>query len=159
MRYPNFLQRVSLWTTLLLSMSSGFAAHAHGGHSKDPYHQHQQVKHTEVTLQYQRARDYAQEQKKSKAPLPEKFNPQQPVLKVILQREKKSLQTRVKIKVTDAQGKAVGPAAGISPGLVLTAAGPHYVTQLPLSKGNYFVMVQFMTPEGLQRAAFSLPIS
>ncbi len=150
----------SFWSAMLLTGLLVLPVSAHGGHSKDPYHQHQQVKQTEVTLQYQRAAAYAQEQKKAKVPLPANFHAQQPVLKVVLQREHKGIQTRIKIKVTDAQGKAVGSAAGITPTLVSpSGADPHYMLQLPLSKGRYFIMVQFMTPEGLQRAAFSLPVS
>lgn len=109
----------SVWRNVLLGFAglalAGTPAFAHGGHSKDPYHQHQQIKATEVTLQYQTAAAYTQELKKQKTALPTPFDSKLPVLKVILQHKQTHLQARVKLKVTDAQSKSLGGAGGVTP--------------------------------------------
>lgn len=130
---------------------------AHGAHHANPHHQHRQVQGTEVTLQLhsRKAYDMLLRQKGLKASLA--ASPQ--VLQVILARSGQWLNTRVKLKVTDAQGKSVGAAAGQDPVLVKEKNGPHYALAVNLNaKQKYFVMVQFAGNNGLQRAGFELVI-
>lgn len=128
---------------------------AHGGHDKDPFHQHRLVQGTEVALQLMSARAYRQYLAARKLPAPAFSAPY--VLLVVLTHDSRWLDTRVKLKITDAAGQSVGAASGLDPVKISEKAGPHYAFPVALQKQqSYLVMVQFAGRNGLQRAGFEL---
>ncbi len=146
---------------ILLSLIAGLmmapAVWAHGGESHDPLHQHRAVQGVEVTFQLKSRAQYEAWLKSQgvKASLPASSQ----VLIVILDQQARWLDTRLKLKLTDANGQAMGSASGLNPILVKHKQGPHYAFPVNLkSKQNYFAMVQFQH-NGLQRTgfAFNLP--
>lgn len=140
-----------LWVCLFSS-----SAWAHGGHHDDPTHLHQQVAGVEVALQIQPFSDYAHylTQRRLALPFPQKQTTPH-VLMVVLTQNKTWLDTRVKLKLTDASGKAVGDSGGLTPYAAQEKSGKHYVFPVTLKPGQkYFAMVQFQGEKGIQRAAF-----
>ncbi|MBF2051978.1 MAG: hypothetical protein IGS03_00765 [Candidatus Sericytochromatia bacterium] len=128
---------------------------AHEGHAKDPFHQHRLVQGTEVALQLMSVRAYRQYLAARKLPAPAFSAPY--VLLVVLAHDKRWLDTRVKLKITDAEGQSVGAASGLEPVKVSEKTGPHYAFPVALQKQqNYLVMVQFAGRNGLQRAGFEI---
>jgi hypothetical protein len=148
-------KKIIVSSVFCLSLMPG-AALAHGGHAKDPHHLHQQIAETEVTLQYLSAKAYLGQLQQQKLKVPDGFDNKQPVLLVLLEGPQGQLDTRVKLKITDANGKTVGDAKGITPISVKHSRGTYYFTQQTLPKNKLLVMVQFMGAKGIQRAGFSL---
>lgn len=128
---------------------------AHDGHDKDPLHQHRLVQGTEVALQLMSAQAYRQYLAARKLPAPDFSAPY--VLLVVLEHDTRWLDTRVKLKITDASGGSVGAASGLDPVKVSEKTGPHYAFPVALQKQqNYLVMVQFAGRNGLQRVGFEI---
>lgn len=140
---------------LLVLLTHGAQALAHGGHDHDPYHLHQKVSEVEVALQIKPLNAYQTYLKERKlAPLSFDASTGH-VLVVVLTQNQKWLNTRVKLKLTDAKGAVVGNEKGIKPTAVKEKDGTHYVFPVTLQKGKpYFSMVQFQTEKGITRAGF-----
>lgn len=128
---------------------------AHDGHGQDPYHLHKKVSGVEVALQIKSLTSYQAYLKAQKLPPADFKNSPEHVLLVVLTQNQKWLNTRVKLKLTDAQGAVVGDKKGLEPTVVKEKDGTHFVFPVTLKKGHpYFSMVQFQTDKGISRAAF-----
>lgn len=150
-----------MFKTIVVSCLLGLSllpmtAHAHGGHNTDPHHLHQRLGDTEVTLQYLSSEDYLHQLHTQKMRVPDGFDRALPVFLIILEAQKTRLNTRIKLKITDASGKTVGDPKGITPMMVNDKHGVYYLTQQALPKSKVLVMVQFMGANGIQRAGFTL---
>lgn len=151
-----FMLKKVLGCALLAALSAAPAVLAHGGESHDPLHQHRAVQGVEVTFQVKSRAQYEAWLRSQgvKATLPAASQ----VLMVILDQKPRWLETRVKLKLTDAAGQAVGAASGLSPVAVKHKLGPHYAFPVSLkAKQTYFAMVQF-EHNGLQRTGFSFKL-
>lgn len=155
---PPFLLRnlSGLLLTALALYPSSTAVLAHEGGAHDATHQHHLVQGIEVTLQYQLRQVYLA----GLTPQQQRALPaSKQVLIVMLTRQQRGLDTRVRLKVTDSRGQAVGAAAGMDPVRMPTAQGLQFVFPVNLlAKQKYFVMVQFADASGIQRSGFELPV-